>query len=154
MIRLRILGEPASKSNQRKLVTFGKGDDARPALIKSKKALNYQRDALRQIPAWARQRLEGPVRVSIRVYYASERPDLDPSVILDCLQDRWKKVGDERMLIQAGVVRNDRQFREQHFYHAIDRVNPRAEIEIEPMAPQQVEIPIKAPKKELAQYPF
>lgn len=155
-IRFTILGEPASKANSRKLVTVGKADERRTLFIKSAKARSYEHDALRQIPAWARQRLEGPVMISLRIFYASERPDLDPSVILDCLQDRWKKVEGERMLLQSGVVRNDRQFREMHLYHFIDRANPRAEIEIEPLAPQQVALAIDLPKQrqELAAQPF
>ena len=31
--------------------------------------------------------LMGPVRVSIKIYYATERPDLDESLILDVLQE-------------------------------------------------------------------
>lgn len=140
-VRLTILGEPASKANQRQLVTFpdGKGGK-RPALVKSKKAQNYERDALLQIPNGARLRLEGPVRVTLRVFYASERPDLDESVILDVLQDRYVGRGEERVLVQAGVYRNDRQVREKHVFHAIDRANPRAEIEVEPLIAQQGEL--------------
>jgi hypothetical protein len=131
-VALTIFGEPASKANQRQLVSFpdGKGGK-RPALIKSKKARNYESDALLQIPPAARLQLEGPVRVTLRVFYASQRPDLDESVILDVLQDRYVGRGDERELVQKGVYRNDRQVREKHVFHAIDRANPRAEIEVE-----------------------
>lgn len=134
MIRLTILGQPCSKANSRQIVTI-KG---RPTSIKSKEALAYERDALRQIPPAARRRLEGPLRMTIGIWYASERPDLDESLILDVLQDRWqrdKRTG-ERVLVQAGVYRNDRQVRERHVYHGIDRSNPRAEIEIEPIVEQ------------------
>jgi Holliday junction resolvase RusA-like endonuclease len=140
MIRFTIIGEPASKANSRRLVNFGE----RAAIVKSKKALGFERDALRQIPPAARQRLEGPVRVTVRIFYATERPDLDESIVLDVLQDRWSRtkpqnpiVPSQRLLVQAGVYRNDRQVREKHVYHAIDRINPRAEIEVEPMQPQQ-----------------
>lgn len=151
MIRFTIYGEPASKSNSRKQATIG-GKRAfidgkrtvvggRAAFIKSEKARDYEREALRQVPPLARQRIEGPCRISIRIFYATERPDLDESVILDCLQDRWKrdKHTKERYLVQKGVVRNDRQFREKHIFHAIDKTNPRAEIEIEPLLPQERE---------------
>jgi Holliday junction resolvase RusA-like endonuclease len=143
MIAFTILGEPASKANQRQIVTIG----GRPSLIKSKKARGYEQDALRQIPPTARQRLEGPVRVTLRIWYASERPDLDESVILDVLQDRWKRgpgqpeggvlVPGARVLLQAGIYRNDRQVREKHVFHGVDRVNPRCEILVEPLQPQQ-----------------
>lgn len=144
MIRFTILGEPASKANSRQIVTIGD----RPSVIKSKKARNYETDALMQIPPAARQRLSGPVRVTLRIWYASERPDLDESVVLDVLQDRYGKAkrgpnGEQiapRPLLQAGVYRNDRQVREKHVFHGIDRTNPRAEVIVEPLQAQQVEI--------------
>jgi hypothetical protein len=98
IVRLTILGEPASKANSRELVKFGRGDKARPALIKSKKARDYERDALRQIPSAARAGLTGPVRVTLRIFYASERPDLDESVVLDVLQNRYHGKGEARVL--------------------------------------------------------
>lgn len=161
-IVLTILGEPASKSNQRQIVTFPTkathcrecytprqpgakacacGESfTRPSVIKSKKARDYERDALLQIPPAARMRLEGPVRVTLHVFYASERPDLDESVILDVLQDRFTGRGEQRVLVQRGVYRNDRQVREKHVYHAIDRKNPRAEVEVEALTAQQAEL--------------
>lgn len=138
-IRFTILGEPASKANSRKLVTFGRGEDARPALIKSQKARDYERTALLQIPADAKLMLRGEVRVTLRIFYATERPDLDESIVLDVLQAKYSKVeeGRARELIRRGVYVNDRQVREKHVYHGIDRANPRAEIEIEALQPQQ-----------------
>jgi Holliday junction resolvase RusA-like endonuclease len=140
-VTLTILGEPASKANQRQLVSFpdGKGGK-RPALIKSKKARNYESDALLQIPPAARLQLDGPVRVTLRIFYASQRPDLDESVILDVLQDRYVGRGEQRELVQKGVYRNDRQVREKHVFHAIDRANPRAEVMVEALEPQQAVI--------------
>jgi Holliday junction resolvase RusA-like endonuclease len=141
-VRFTILGECASKANKRRIVMFGD----RPALIKSDKARGYERDALRQIPADARLRLTGPVRVTLRIFYASERPDLDESVVLDVLQDRYSRekkdkltgiVYKPRELVQAGVYRNDRQVREKHVFHAIDRAQPRCEVEVEAVQAQQ-----------------
>lgn len=147
MIRFTIIGEPASKANSRQIVTIA----GRPSSIKSKKARGYERDALRQIPSTARQRLEGPVRVTLRIFYASERPDLDESIVLDILQDRYetqkltkaqKDAGmkGERYLVQRGVYVNDRQVREKHVFHGIDRANPRTLVQILPLQPQQVEL--------------
>lgn len=136
-IAFTILGEPASKANSRKIVTIG----GRPSSIKSEKARNFERDALRQIPPVARRQLAGPVRVTLRIFYASERPDLDESIVLDVLQDRYKTVGKgeakRRELVQKGVYVNDRQVREKHIFHAIDRANPRTEVVIEPLQAQQ-----------------
>lgn len=144
MIRFTILGEPASKANSRKIVTIG----GRPKPIKSPKARNYEADALMQIPLAARVRMEGPVRVALRIWYASERPDLDESVVLDVLQDRYSpakkdKAGNvvrERQLLQPGVYRNDRQVREKHVYWGLDKANPRTEIVIAPLQAQQREL--------------
>ena len=122
MIKLTILGEPASKANSRRLVKFG----TRLASIKSTKALNYEQSTLSQIPESAKLMLEGELRADIQIYYASNRPDLDCSVLLDCLQAKYKK-GE---LVRKGIYVNDRQIREMHIYHGIDKDNPRAEIEI------------------------
>lgn len=131
-IKLTILGQPCSKSNRRRLVTI----QDRPAFIKSKEALAYERDALRQIPPACRLMIMGPVKVTMHIFYETERPDLDPSVILDCLQARYKGKGADRVLTQRGVYVNDRQVRELHLYHGIDKKNPRAEIEVEPLEAQ------------------
>lgn len=78
------------------------------------------------------------MRVTMRVFYATERPDLDESVILDVLQAKYSPVvkGQTREVIRRGVYINDRQVREKHVYHGIDKRNPRAEIEVEPLTVQ------------------
>ena len=140
-IAFTILGEPASKANSRQIVTIA----GRPSSIKSQKARSYEAFATMQIPPEARVRLEGPVRVTLRIFYASERPDLDESVVLDVLQDRYSRtvpinpvVPGRRELVQPGVYRNDRQVREKHVFHGIDRKNPRTEVVVEPLQAQQV----------------
>lgn len=154
MIRLTILGQPASKSNRSKIITIA----GHASLTKSKEAKVYERAAVLQIPPAARQRLEGPVCVTMRIWYSSERSDLDESLILDVLQDHWSKAdglaGTDRRLAQPGVYRNDRQVREKHVFHGIDRQNPRAEIIVEAMQPQQPELvleprtePVVKPRK-------
>lgn len=61
--------------------------------------------------------MQGDVSVTITIYYASRRPDLDESVILDCMQ--------------GFIYENDRQVKEKHVYHRLDKVNPRAEITVQ-----------------------
>ena len=85
-VRFTLYGQAYSKANSRRMVVL----NGRAASIKSKEALAFERDALRQVPPAARQRIEGPVRVTLWMWYASERPDLDESLVLDVLQDRWK----------------------------------------------------------------
>lgn len=140
-IRLTLFGRVASKANSRKIVTIA----GRPSVIKSADALLFEREALRQIPPTCRVQLQGPVAVSMWIFYDSQRPDLDESLVLDVLQDRWSTPRDKatkkpigpRELVQKGVYANDRQVREKHVYHGIDKANPRVVIEVRPMDAQQ-----------------
>lgn len=157
-IAFTILGQAYSKANSRQLVMRGKT----PANIKSPEALAYEISAVKQIPPIFRLQLVGEMCISLWMYYESERPDLDESLVLDCLQDRYatekltktqkdllKAAGKrpKKVLVQKGVVVNDRQFRERHVYHGIDKRNPRVEIVIEPRASMQVSLalPVSAP---------
>jgi hypothetical protein len=159
LISFTILGEPASKANSRSLAEVGPANNRRTLFIKSEKARDYEKSARLQIPAHARQMIDVPVRATMRIYYASERPDLDESLILDVLQPVWKKVksapirirpgefryDEKRVCAQKGVYVNDRLVREKHVFHYIDRANPRAEIEIEPLAPRQEPMALPVP---------
>lgn len=111
-----VLGEPASKANSRKLVRFGN----RPAFIKSQKARDYTDTFKLQCPKLD-PLMEGDVSVTMTIYYASRRPDLDESVILDAMQDL--------------IYENDRQVKEKHIHWGLDKENPRAEITVIKKAP-------------------
>ena len=115
-VRFTIMGEPASKANSRKAVVIG----GRPAFIKSDKARKYVVAFAQQCP-----RLEVPfdcdVRVEMIIYYASRRPDLDESLILDCMQ--------------GAVYLNDRQVKQKLIYWALDKENPRTVIKVIPCDP-------------------
>ena len=51
----------------------------------------------------------------MKIYYASRRPDLDESLILD--------------LMQGIIYENDRSVKEKHiFWGGVDKEDPRAEI--------------------------
>jgi len=106
-----IEGEPASKANQRKLVSI-KG---RMVPIKSKKALDYVKEFQKQIPK-IDPLTEDYVKVEMMIYYASRRPDLDESLILDCMQNY--------------VYYNDRQVKEKHIYWGLDKERPRTIIRV------------------------
>lgn len=105
-------GEPASKANSRQLVHL----NGRPAFIKSKKARDYEKAFKIQCKKLD-ELMEGDLRVTIKIYYASRRPDLDESVILDSMQ--------------GFIYQNDRQVKEKHIFHALDKEDPRAEIVVE-----------------------
>lgn len=123
-IKFTILGEPASKANSRRLVKSG----SRPAIIKSSKALDYEKTALIQIPGYAKMMFECDLSITINVFYASRRPDLDCSVLFDLLQARFEVVNGVCECVRKGVYLNDRALKEMHLYHHIDKANPRAEI--------------------------
>ena len=106
-----ILGEPASKANSRRMV-YVRG---KPMFIKSTKALQYAEGFKKQCVSGGL--LEGDVAVHMKIWYASRRPDLDESLILD--------------LLQGVAYANDRQVREKHIYWGLDKENPRTEILVE-----------------------
>ena len=107
-----IFGEPASKANSRKLVTLG----GRPAFIKSQKARDYVTEFQRQCRNQIRVLTDRDGRVELMIHYASRRPDLDESVILDAMQ---------------GIVYvNDRQVKQRMAYWGLDKDMPRAVIRV------------------------
>lgn len=109
-----IVGEPASKANSRRMVRRG----GKVLFIKSEKALSYVDAARLQIPTLGSdQILRGRLSLTAHVWYSTQRPDLDVSLILDILQDR--------------IYRNDRQVREMHLYHHIDRDRPRTKLHVQ-----------------------
>ena len=110
-----IFGEPASKANSRRVVHYG----GMSRLIKSKKALTYS-DVFRQQCKTLPTLMTGDLKITLHIYYASRRPDLDESLILD--------------LLQGYVYANDRQVKERHCYWGLDPENPRAEITVEKIA--------------------
>lgn len=113
-LSLKIFGEPASKANSRKIARIGNIS----RLIKSKKALSYSEAFKSQCPPVNPLTLmTGDVRVTMKIYYASRRPDLDESLILD--------------LLQGVAYVNDRQVKEKHIYWGLDKENPRTEMLIE-----------------------
>ena len=107
-----IFGEPASKANSRKLVTLG----GRPAFIKSQKARDYVTEFQRQCRNQVKVMTDRDVRVELMIHYASRRPDLDESVILDAMQ---------------GIVYvNDRQVKQRFAYWGLDKDLPRSVIRV------------------------
>jgi hypothetical protein len=113
-VSFEIFGEPASKANSRRMVLIG----GKPRLIKSKKALDYCKMFSQQCPVLD-ELIECDVEVTIEIFYASRRPDLDESVILDEMQGK--------------IYKNDRQVRRKNVHWNLDRDNPRSYIVVTPL---------------------
>lgn len=112
-LSFKIFGEPASKANSRRIVRYG----GMSRMIKSAKALNYVDVFKQQVSGSYHEPLIGDVSVTMTIWYASRRPDLDESLILDLLQDV--------------AYLNDRQVKEKHiFWGGVDKKNPRCEITV------------------------
>lgn len=120
-VRATIWDEPASKSNQR--INFRTGRKCPKCRlgtgairsIKSKKArkfLDSVNDQLEPLP----ELLQGELRMDIAIWYRTQRPDLDESIVLDALQGIFYK--------------DDRQVRERHVYHFVDKEHPRVVVKI------------------------
>ena len=110
-VTFTVYGEPASKANSRKMVLI-KG---RPALIKSVKARGYVAIFEGQCPVLDVP-TEDDVQVEMMIYYSTRRPDLDESLILDCMQNR--------------IYKNDRQVKQKFIYWGLDKENPRSIIRV------------------------
>ena len=110
-VTFQILGEPASKANSRKIVKFGN----RMASIKSDKARKYWKSAEEQLPRGIVP-TKKDVCVEMVIYYATRRPDLDESLILD--------------IMQGYLYENDRQVKQKKIYWQLDRANPRSIIRV------------------------
>lgn len=79
--------------------------------------------------------MSGDIKMTMTIYYASRRPDLDETLILD--------------LLQGCVYINDRQVKERHTYWALDPANPRAEILVEQLPkPEKKPAQRRAKRKE------
>jgi len=113
VIGFTVFGEPASKSNSRRLVKRG----SRPMFIKSQKALDYGEAFAAQCPQLD-EVIEHPVYVVMTIWYASRRPDIDGgvSLVLD--------------LMQGKIYKNDRQVHCIIASKKLDRENPRVEVEV------------------------
>lgn len=117
-----IPAEPASKANSREMV-WRIARDGRKYLasIKSEKARSFAEIAAAVL---ALQRPPQPFEMDLvmecRIFYASRRPDLDASIIMDALQ-------------AARVIKNDRQLREIHLWGDVDKGRPRALVMLYPV---------------------
>lgn len=115
-VRFTILGQPAGKRElevkyrdwHRKIGAFVGPNKVAKAYEKTVKAQAPKLEPL----------LSGELAIEIRAFFKTELRDLEVERLYDSLQ---------------GIVyENDRQLREKHLYHAVDRKNPRVEVVIRP----------------------
>lgn len=110
-----IYGLPPSKSNSYRIITIhGHGSLAKTQATKKYEESFFMQCGLRGA------NIDRRFKLTMDVYFSSDRPDLDNSckVVLDCLQ-------------AAKVIKNDRLCAEIHARKLIDKENPRIEFEIE-----------------------
>jgi hypothetical protein len=122
-----VQGEPASKANSRRIAVV----HGSVRVIRSKKALLYADGFALQCPNLEKV-FTGPVSVTLDMFYASRRPDLDESIVLDCMQSQYAKNPNtgEREVIASRIYLNDRQVKEKHVYWHLDKHNPRVQITV------------------------
>ena len=125
-----IFGEPASKANSRRVVRIG----GQSRLIKSSKALAYSEHFKKQVRP-IDPLITNDVRVTMKIFYASRRPDLDESLILD--------------LLQGLVYVNDRQVKEKHIYWGLDKDCPRTEIIVDVLPEPEKKARTRRAKQEI-----
>lgn len=140
-VEFTVIGEPMSLKNNKTLgdlKTSKKNNLYRP-IVNNKQVQSYQRFFTKQIPWQAMVMFDCQVRVIMKIYYSSLRPDLDEAIILDCMQPIWGKnpVTGEKILTRRGVYLNDRQVDQKFIFKGKDKLNPRTEIIVEPLEAQQ-----------------
>lgn len=110
-----VTGILRSKANSRVLRVI----NGRYVPIKSRDAQLFQADAIIQLQALygGRKPISGDLVLEATVFYPNRRSDLDISLFEDILQ-------------RAEIIENDRQFKELHLYHGLDKDNPRVEFAI------------------------
>ena len=107
-----ILGEPASAKNRRRIVLAG----GRPRLIKSAKALDYEKYFREQCKPLG-ELIVGDCAIWLDCYYGSRRPDL---AAVDLIQD----------LLEGYVYKNDRQVKASASIWNLDKENPRVRVRV------------------------
>ena len=115
-----IVGQPPRKSNRRKIARRGRGKNAKPMLIKSKEALQYEKDFIQQVIGKYKQKwgsLKEDLRIDINIWYPDRRSDLSIELIKDCLT-------------KAEVIKDDRYIREERNNGYVDKNNPRISIRL------------------------
>jgi len=113
--RQTIYGQPPSKSNSYRITTMcGHGSLAKTQATKKYEESFFMQCSIRNA------NIDKRFKLTIDVYFSSDRPDLDNSckVVLDCLQS-------------CKAIKNDRFCAEIHARKLIDKERPRIEFEIE-----------------------
>lgn len=113
-----IYGNPPSKSNCYKIVTIsGHGSLAKTAALKK-----YENDFFIQCKYYRNKNIEGYFELEVKVFYPSQRSDLDNSLkcLLDCLQE-----------IKA--IENDNKCVKITAEKYLDKLNPRVEFKVIPV---------------------
>lgn len=122
MVGFTIDGAPVTKKNHSQMITQG----GYPRLVPSKQYRQYEKDAIRQIPAHAKTAIDYPVNVKC-VYYMPTKRRVDLLNLLAATCD---------ILVKAGVLLDDNSsIAAAHDGSRVyyDKIYPRAEIEIRPM---------------------
>lgn len=118
-ISFTVLGECASKANSRQPApAVSKAGRSFIRFIKSPKARAFEAACARQIP-YRKDLWTCDVEVWAIIFYASRRPDLDESLLLDCIQGR--------------IIKNDRQVKSKIITWGLDPKNPRCEVTVTPL---------------------
>lgn len=113
-----IYGNTPSKSNSYKIITI----NGHGSLGKTKALTKYENDFFIQCNHYRNKMIEGYFEFYIKVYYPSQRSDLDNSlkIVLDCLQ-------------KVKAIKNDNKLVKLVAEKYLDKSNPRIEFKIEPI---------------------
>lgn len=122
-ISFTILGQVYSLKNTRAPITIVSKKTGKPRTIfvPNNEARKFERAFKKQLPESAKQNLATAVSIEMEIFYPTNMQDLDPALVLDCMQ-------------RYGVIENDRQVVALYCEKRIDRANPRVVVRVQPVA--------------------
>ena len=121
MIEHTVYGQLPSMKNRRILKVI-KG---RIMSFKNPEAQRYVKDFLKQIPGNLQVRYDTPVRLTALIFYKTKRPDLDESLLMDCLES-------------SSIITNDRLIWDKQILKYFDKHIPRITFYVEKLTNKEI----------------
>ena len=93
--------------------------------FKNPEAQRYVKDFLKQIPGNLQVRYDTPVRLTAFIFYKTKRPDLDESLLMDCLES-------------SSIITNDRLIWDKQILKYFDKHIPRVKFYVEKLTNKEI----------------
>jgi len=116
-----VYGQLPSMKNSR-IITVRNG---KPCTFKSAKAQEYAKNFAKQITGNLKYKIDVPVELEARIYYSSKRPDLDESLLMDCMEANE-------------IITNDRLIWKKKIEKFFSKNDPRCIFSVRPLSEEEI----------------